>query len=202
MRFNNDIMVISNKESISNNGLDVLKRFSESATKGCKTVNIFREDTCITQSCLGENIKLISGLTSMADKLVYMSNESRLERTVYLKQLESEQIFSEVYDACTFKYPIPSKETCFSQQDFDNKRISTVSKRLKFNMSRIADMFQVIVLIKRGKQFNLVNTVTPKMNDGKMIYEYDDIKNKGVAYVGGRIIPEEILLKYIEGVTT
>ena len=196
---NKNVLLISNKNTFSVDTLNTLNKLHDSILSNNFRFNFFREDLNLYKLYKDDKrVYAIKTLNTDSDELFLRENEKIYTEDFQctLKTIKTED---DAYKRSLKRFPAPRRNACFDNIEYKTRRYSTVQNRSKFVISKLFDEFQIIVLLRDKKQYNLINSYTPKYGDGKFIYDYDCTTNLATFNIGGVVVPNELFFSLLGG---
>lgn len=193
------ILIVSNENTFNGATEDKIDDIFTSIIESGKEVHIFREDLLLYEKYKNtKGVKYIKGLSSGADVIIF----NRINYMHYDKEdtiLEHKGDFGEIYKKAISRHKTPNKEKAFDETEYNLMRESIMYRRLRFNISNIANEYKFVINFKDVKDVNLLNSLKPEFGDGKFIYIYDCVKEIGDFLVGGCSLPADNFEACIQG---
>lgn len=184
------ILLVSNEKELSDIAKEKILSIVKLALENDKEIHIFKEDIQLYLLLKSyENVFYIKGLSSGADLMLFNKTNSNVYYTSdSIKSVKDDH--SDIYKMSISRHKTPDRSKSFDETEYTSVRLSLVSKRLRYNISKISDKYTFIVNFRDTKDVNYLNSINPVYGDGKFIYNYDCVKDRVEFSIGGCFLPE------------
>lgn len=196
-----DILIVSNSKDFTEETKCKILEIVEHAISSFKQVHIFREDKNLYDLLRDvAGVYYINGLSPTGgDTLLFNKmNEGFYVPGDTISKVEGD--FSSIYKRAISRHVAPTMSTSYDRAEYDSRREAVMINRLRFAIANISASYSFIVNIQSSKEVNYLNAITPTFGDGKFIYTYNCLKNRGEFAVGGSYLTEDDMFRCIKEV--
>lgn len=196
-----EILIVSNSKEFSNDNKEYIIDLIHYILENKKEVHIFKEDLRLYDLVRNiDGVKFINGLSpDGGDSLLF----NRLNEGFYRpedKLIKVGSDYKDIYKKATTRYLAPKISNSFDKSEFNSRRESVMYNRLRFAISNISNTYRFIINIQSTRDLNLLNSLKPAHGDGKFIYNYNCIKERGEFAVGGSYLKDTDFMNCIKEV--